>query len=121
MKDVDLPDSEVKPAELALALQIIEQLKVEAFRPEAYKDAVRQRMQEQIQRKVDGEEITAEPTEAPETQIIDLMQALKASLARGGARKSGAEAEAPPAMKAVRGKSAAAKTSKVKSLKRKTA
>ena len=40
-------------------------------------------LQEQIQRKVDGEEITEEPTEAPKTQIIDLMEALKASLAKG--------------------------------------
>ena len=101
MKDVDLPDTEVKPAELTLALQIIEQLKAAAFKPEAYRDAVRERMQEQIQRKVDGKEITAEPMEAPETQIIDLMQALKASLARG--------------------KSAPVKTAKVKSLKRKSA
>jgi DNA end-binding protein Ku len=102
MKDVDLPDTEVKPAELTLALQIIEQLKAAAFKPDAYRDAVRERMNEQIQRKVDGKEITAEPVEAPETQIIDLMQALKASLARG--------------------KSAApAKPAKGKSLKRKSA
>ena len=39
-------------------------------------------MLERIQLKVDGEEITAAPTEAPQTQIIDLMEALKASLAR---------------------------------------
>jgi non-homologous end joining protein Ku len=33
---------------------------------------------------VDGREITAEPTEAPQTKIIDLMDALKASLAKRG-------------------------------------
>jgi len=107
MKDVDLPDTEVKPAELTLALQIIEQLKAEAFKPDAYRDAVRDRMNEQIQRKVEGKEITAEPVEAPETQIIDLMQALKASLARG--KGAAAPAAAP------------AKTAKAKPQKRKTA
>jgi DNA end-binding protein Ku len=40
---------------------------------------------EAIQRKVDGQDITAEPSHAPETKIIDLMDALKASLAKRGA------------------------------------
>ena len=44
---------------------------------------------EQIQRKVDGQEITEEPTEAPKTQIIDLMEALKASLKGKGAGGGG--------------------------------
>ena len=47
-------------------------------------------MLEAIQRKVDGQEITAEPTEAPQTKIIDLMDALKASLAKPR-REHGAE------------------------------
>ena len=111
IKDVDLPETDVKPAELALALQIIEQLKADAFTPDKYHDAVRDRMNEQIQRKVEGKEITAEPVEAPETQIIDLMQALKASLARGKSAAAEAPASAP----------GAAKSAKAKSQKRKTA
>jgi DNA end-binding protein Ku len=104
MKDVPLPDVDVKPAELNLAMQLIEQSKSANFEPEKYKDTVRERMMEQIQAKVAGEEITAEPAEEPETQIIDLMDALKKSLAKGGAKKSKAE-EARSTMKAVRGKS----------------
>ncbi len=47
---------------------------------------MRKRVLEQIQQKVEGHEITEEPLEAPKTQIIDLMEALKASLkGRGGA------------------------------------
>ena len=46
---------------------------------------MRERVLEAIQRKVDGQEITAEATEAPQTKIIDLMDALKASLAKRGA------------------------------------
>lgn len=124
VKEVPLPEGDVKTAELALAMQLIDQGKSDAFRPEAYEDNVRKRMLEQIQRKVEGHEITAEPTEAPETQIIDLMEALKASLAKGG-MKSGAAAERKPAKRAERAAkpATASKPEKAKTLKlkRKTA
>jgi DNA end-binding protein Ku len=90
IKDVDIPEGEVKKAELTLAVQLIEQGATDTFRPEAYEDNVKKRMLESIQLKVEGHEITSEPAAAPETQIIDLMEALKASLAKGG---KGAEAE----------------------------
>jgi DNA end-binding protein Ku len=83
----DVPRSEVtlKDAELALARQLIEQGSVDEFRPQNFHDTVRERVLEAIQRKVEGQEITAEATEAPQTKIIDLMDALKASLAKRGA------------------------------------
>jgi len=79
--EVTIPAGDVKPAELALAKQLIEQTANDAFEPEKYRDTVRERVLETIQRKVEGQEITAEA--APETggKIIDLMEALKASLA----------------------------------------
>ena len=82
--EVPRPDVMVKDAELALARQLIEQGAVEEFKPENYRDTVRERVLEAIQQKVDGQEITAEPA-APQTKIIDLMDALKASLAKRGA------------------------------------
>jgi DNA end-binding protein Ku len=93
IKDVEIPEGEVKKAELALAVQLVEQAASETFRPEAYEDNVRKRMLESIQQKVEGHEITAEPAAAPEAQIIDLMEALKASLAKGG--KGEGEARKP--------------------------
>jgi len=87
--EVPIPKTEVKKPELTLAVQLIEQAASEAFRPEAYADNVRKRVLEQIQRKVEGQEITEEPAEAPKTQIIDLMAALKASLAKGGGKGAG--------------------------------
>src|SRR5574341_741879 len=84
-KEVAIPEVVVKDQELKLAMQLIEQGASETFRPEAYADTVKQRVLEQIQQKVEGHEITEEPTEAPQTQIIDLMEALKASLAKGKA------------------------------------
>jgi DNA end-binding protein Ku len=81
--EVPRPDVVIKDAELALARQLIEQGSVEEFKPQNYHDTVRERVLEAIQQKVDGQEITAEPA-APQTKIIDLMDALKASLAKRG-------------------------------------
>jgi DNA end-binding protein Ku len=101
VNEVPVPEIEVKKPELDLAVQLIDQAASETFRPEAYDDNVKKRILEQIQRKVEGQEITAEPEEAPKTQIIDLMEALKASLAKGGGaeRKSGKDVEEEKATK----------------------
>ncbi len=112
--EVPIPKTEVKKGELDMAIKVIDQGTSEAFRPEAYKDNVRRRILDQIQQKVEGHEITEEPAEAPKTQIIDLMEALKASLKGGKGGKGGAERK--PA-KRVEGKVAA----KPVALKRKAA
>src|SRR5258706_15236783 len=78
--EMPIPDAEIKDAELKLATQIVEQIASDQFHPEHYEDEVRKRYHEAIQRKVEGQEFTAAP-EAPRAQIIDLMEALKASLA----------------------------------------
>jgi DNA end-binding protein Ku len=80
--EVPIGAAEVKPKELDLAVQLIRQIAAEEFHPESYRDDVRERMLELIQRKIEGEDITQAPSEAPPAQIIDLMEALKASLAR---------------------------------------
>jgi DNA end-binding protein Ku len=80
ISEVPIGDAEVKEGELKLATQLIQQIAQDEFHPESYEDDVRKRYQEAIQRKVEGQEITAAP-EQPKAQIIDLMEALKASLA----------------------------------------
>lgn len=118
--EVGVPDAELKESELKLAVQLVEQIATDEFRPENYEDDVRKRMHEAIQRKVEGQEITAAP-EQPRAQIIDLMEALKASLAgkaaasaaqsasadgeaRDAKKKKGAKAEQErPTLKAVSG------------------
>lgn len=98
--EVPIPDlPELKPTELALAQQLIAQITHETFDPAKYEDEVKKRMLELIQAKVDGQEITAAP-EAPQGKIIDLMEALKASLGMSGAALPtvpAAEAPAAPA------------------------
>jgi len=83
-EDVPIGEAEVKEQELKLAIQLIDQIRSDRFEPEKYKDEVRERQLELIQAKIQGEDITAAPVEAPQAQIIDLMAALKASLAKQG-------------------------------------
>lgn len=92
-EEVPIGDAEVKDKELDLAVQLIRQIATDEFRPDAYRDEVRERVLELIQRKIEGEDITETPVEAPQTQIIDLMEALKASLARSDATSG--ETESP--------------------------
>ncbi|MBW3554000.1 MAG: Ku protein, partial [Gemmatimonadetes bacterium] len=90
-EDVPIGDAEPKDQELKLAIQLIQQIANESFQPEKYRDEVRDRVLELINRKVEGEDITVAASEEPQTQIIDLMEALKASLDRGGAERKPAK------------------------------
>ena len=96
--DVPLGAGEVKEEELALAIQFIRQSAKSAFDPSRYNDEVRARTMELIQKKIEGEDITTiEPIETG-AKIIDLMEALKASLAGQGAAAgpdAGAKARSP--------------------------
>jgi DNA end-binding protein Ku len=86
--EVPLGSGEVKPAEVELAVQFIGQVASETFQPEKYKDEVRERVLGLIERKVAGEDITAAPAEEPQAQIIDLMAALRASIAKAEGEKT---------------------------------
>ena len=60
------------------------------FDPTAYTDEVKARIEAAIQKKVEGEEITlAEPTPAGDGKVIDLMEALRASLGANKTKKAG--------------------------------
>ncbi len=92
--EIPVGEADIKDGELKLAVQLVHQIAAEEFRPEQYEDDVRKRTKEAIQKKVDGQEITAAP--APKkAQIIDLMEALKQSLAKKG---EAAAAAAPRAV-----------------------
>lgn len=90
LEEIDLPESEVKEQELALARQLIDQISSDTFDPGQYEDEAKKQLLEMIEQKVEGKEITAAPAEEPKGQIIDLMSALKASLGEGE------EARKPP-------------------------
>lgn len=99
--DIDIATADVKDVELKLAQQLIEQQASNTFDPGAYTDDVRARIEAAVQKKVDGEQITSvDMPESGGAQIIDLMQALRASLDKKAATPSGGKAE--PAAKATR-------------------
>jgi DNA end-binding protein Ku len=77
-----------RPAEVDLARKLIDQLSNDEFRPETYHDAHRERVQAVVEQKVAGQEVAETPEAAtPRAQVIDLMDALKESLARGRGAK----------------------------------
>jgi DNA end-binding protein Ku len=90
-EEIPVDEVELKEAEVQLALRLIEQTSSEGFHPERYEDSVRKRVLEAIERKVQGEQIRAAAPAAAQGQVIDLMDALKASLAaseREGAKQA---------------------------------
>ena len=77
----------LRDGELELAERLIGELSHDEFKPEQYQDEYRNRVLEVVNSKVEGKEITAAAPEAQRAQVIDLMDALKQSLAK----RAGAE------------------------------
>ena len=97
IREVEIPDTEVKPAELKLATLLIEQQSVDQFDPGSYGDDVRARIEKAIEGKVQGQEIVMQEEPQPGAQVIDLMEALRASLEKKGPAK-GKSSPAPVAV-----------------------
>jgi DNA end-binding protein Ku len=98
IKDIEIPQTEVKDVELKLAQQLIEQQASDTFDPSVYTDEVRARVEAAVQKKVEGQEITmADVPESSGAQVIDLMEALRASLNKKTAAPSKASAPEAPA------------------------
>ncbi|MGH9558154.1 MAG: Ku protein [Bryobacteraceae bacterium] len=92
----------VKEKELALATNLIEALAGE-FEPEKYKDNYRENLLHMIEAKKRGQEVVATP-EPRQAKVIDILEALKESLARAkkpaaSATTSEPAAESKPARK----------------------
>jgi DNA end-binding protein Ku len=110
--------AKVRENEMELALRLVGDLSHEEFRPEQYADEYRQRVLDMVNSKVEGKEITAAGPEVQRAQVIDLMDALKASLGKrpapaaaaakkppakvGGTRRAEAEPEERPARRAAK-------------------
>ena len=100
MKEIEIPETEVKDAELKLAKQLIDAQTSDTFDPSAYTDTVATRIEAAVQRKVEGQEITMQDEPEIGAQVIDLMDALRASLAKKTPAPSKAKAAAAPAAEA---------------------
>ena len=97
LKDLNIEKVDVTQAELDLAMQLIDQIAADGYDPTAYKDEEKVRVLEAIDRKIAGQQIVAhEEVESQATgQVIDLMEALRASLGKkGGAAAANGKAKA---------------------------
>ena len=99
MKELEIPETEVKPAELKLARQLIDAQSNESFDPSQYKDEVSGRIEAAIAKKVEGQEITLADSPEVGAQVIDLMEALRASLDRKPPKKGAGAPKADDARK----------------------
>jgi DNA end-binding protein Ku len=105
-KDLDIEKVDVSQGELQLALQLIDQIAAESYDPAQYVDEEKKRILAAIDAKIAGQQVVAStPVETQGTgQVIDLMEALRASLIRkpapaakpAAARTAVAEAAAAP-------------------------
>ena len=96
-REVEVPKTEVKPAELKLARQLIDSQQADMFDPTSYVDEVRGRVEAAIQKKVEGQEISVSeaPAESTSGKVIDLMEALRASLEKTEAARASASKLGP--------------------------
>ena len=94
--ELDLPteDFEIKPAERLMAGQLIDAMTGE-FDPAQYRDEYRQALMQVIESKVEGREMVAPAADEPESNLVDLMAALQASVRAATAAREAAAADAP--------------------------
>ena len=96
--EIDKGDTaKIREGELDLALQLINGLATPTFSPDRYTDEYRHRVLDLINKKAEGQPITLAEPAAPRAQVIDLMDALKESLAKRGLTGDEAAAKKPPA------------------------
>ena len=106
LADLDIEQSTPSPAELKLALQLIEQISADGYEPAEYEDEEKKRILAAIDAKIAGQEVVAmeHPEDRAGGEVIDLTEMLRASLSR--ASRGGAAAA--PAKRASKAEPAAA-------------
>ncbi|MCU1345438.1 MAG: end-binding protein Ku [Acidimicrobiia bacterium] len=103
-------DVELGEKEVAMARQLVDALSGD-FDPEQFHNEYREQVLALIEAKAAGQEVSVEPTARPQAQVVDLMAALEASIARagggGGSAATNAGEEKKPAAKKAPAKKAA--------------
>ena len=99
LSDLDIENTQPTPAELKLALQLIDQISEDTYDPTMFEDEEKKRILAAIDAKIAGKEIVASPHAGEEAgaQVIDLTEALMASLTRKPATATKEPAAAKPA------------------------
>jgi DNA end-binding protein Ku len=90
MKELDIEKVAASPAELKLAMQLIDQISQDTYDPTMFEDEEKKRILSAIDEKIAGKHIVDNEPHEPAAgggQVIDLVEALRASLgARAGAK-----------------------------------
>ena len=94
----DAPEPQVSPEELKLAKSLTDALTEEDFDLAKYKDEYAERLTKLVEAKVKGQEVVAPPDE-PAPRVINLMEALKKSIAESQKKKPAKLVAASPAAK----------------------
>ncbi len=122
LKELGIEKVTVSDAELKLAMQLIDQISEDTYDPTMFEDEEKKRILAAIDEKIAGKQVVAmEPVEPqPGGQVIDLMEALRASLGTRGAAKGKAAGQGRARAGAGRGRprSARASSARPRSLKR---
>ena len=108
-QDIAVDAAEVSPKELQMAVSLIENLS-DSFEPQRYHDEYQAALKQLIDAKVEGAPLPALPTEQGE-KVVDLMEALRASVEATRKRSSGQ----------TNGKAPATRTRTISSRRRKSA
>jgi DNA end-binding protein Ku len=97
LADLDIEQVPVGDAELKLAKQLVEQISVDTYDPTEFVDEERKRILAAVEEKIAGRHIVA-PEQAstpPGGQVVDLVEALRASLQAGPRAATPSEAVRP--------------------------
>lgn len=94
---IHVPDDEVRAQERKMAMSLIDSMSAD-FEPDQYEDHYRQALTELVEAKLEGAPLPAEAPSEPGGQVVDLMDALRASVRK--AKDEGAGARKAPARKA---------------------
>ncbi|EWM11285.1 Ku protein [Kutzneria sp. 744] len=82
---------QVREQELTMAGQLIDSLAEPVFEPDRYQDSYRQALENLIEAKVEGEEVTTPPGVEQTAEVVDLISALQASVKAAGRTKPAAK------------------------------
>ena len=85
------PQAQVTEAEMRMGKQLVQAM-TRPYQPENYRDEYEEKLLAAIQRKIDGQEITA--AAEPARNVVDLMEALQKSLEMQAGRREPALAGA---------------------------
>lgn len=88
-------ETKLNPQEVKLAEQLVHSLDAD-FNPKQYRDEFQERLNQLIEAKLKGRSIAAAP-EAPRAPVVDIMEALKKSLAATSSKQPETRPEVQPA------------------------